>query len=125
MDFDFAKGDDVEIRLDQNVLGGVTKAVCNTKSKFTDIGSFLSDVPVCREAENSYVIELFMDYSFDNPFDRTQKFNSLEFICGQQIEAYLDCTVESVSKTINAVGVVQSRVVIKAEERKVYDGQQI
>lgn len=125
MEFAFAKGSNVEIRLDEKTLGGVKKAVCTTKNSYTDIGSFLSDIPVYREAESSYAIELTMDCSEDNVFESESRFGCLEFVGADKTEQFLDCTVENVRKIINSDGNIESVVIIRAEERKVNDRQQI
>ena len=119
MEFAFAKGEDVTLKLNSEILGGVKNIVCRSKNSYTDIGSFLTDLPVYRIGESNYTVVLTMDCSEDNPFEGNSRFDRLSLLAGDREVNYTDCTVESVETTVGARGSIERVVTISAEERNV------
>ncbi len=119
MEFAFEKGENITLKLNSEVLGGVRKAVFKTKNSYTDIGSFLTDIPVYRTSETGYTVTLTMDCSADNPFDENIKFESLMVISDGRTVEYTGCTVENAETSIGAAGTIERVVTISADERNV------
>lgn len=116
-DFVFVKGEDITIKLNGEVLGGVQKAVCTTKKSFSDIKEFLTDIPVARVEEKKYEITLTLNsQSFD---DFENELESIEFSDSSKTVIYTKCSVEEAQSTVNAKGNVEYKVKITSEERNV------
>ena len=77
-DFAFEKGDDITIRLNGKIVGGVKKATCKIENTFYDISQFFTDVPVERMTGKRYNIELVMNNSGKLDFLQGQSFERLE-----------------------------------------------
>lgn len=118
-DFSFVKGDDVVIRLDGEILGGVIKLVCSTQNSYKKIEEFLTDIPVAKIAECSYGILMTMNSKFDNLFENSCLFDSIEISDKSKTVIYSYCHVDSVESTINAKGIIEYKVKITAESREV------
>lgn len=116
-EFDFAKSNGLIIRLDGKILGGVKKAVCTKKNSFTDVGEFLTDIPVSRIPESGYTIVLTMNYSNENPFLLSDSFDRINFESSNGTVTYSKCFADSVETTLNAKGLIESKVTVSAEER--------
>lgn len=116
VEFNFAKGNDVVISLDDIVLGGVSSAVCYKNTKFVDIMQFLTDVPVHRTAQNSYIVTLMMNFENKNPFENSEDF-VMKFSDNSKTVEYLGCFVSSIESKINAVGAIEDIVTVSAKER--------
>lgn len=118
-DFTFLKGENIVIKIDGEILGGVTKAVCSVENSYNEIREFLSDIPVEKIAVSNYRIEFATKNG--NMFVNIGKFNTLELCDENKTVEYMDCCVESVKTVINAKGSVEYNVVIKAEKRDEHD----
>lgn len=118
-EFDFAKSDDITLKLNSAVLGGVNKAVCTKKNSMTVIGSFLTDIPVYKITDSGYTIVLTMNFSAENPFLESNSFESIEFEGNDSTVKYSQCYVDKLETTVNAKGIIESVVTISAEERNV------
>lgn len=117
-EFEFDKGDDIKIKLDGDILGGVKKAVCNTQNSFYDISQFLTDTPVDRIAASKYKIELVMNCSGRLGFLQGQSFEQIEIFNSDKSVAYRDCFVDKVTVNIAAKNYVEYTVNITANERR-------
>lgn len=117
-DFAFEKGDDITIRLDGKIVGGVKKARCNVENNFYEITQFLTDVPVNRINRKAYKIELVMNNAGKLEFLQQQSFEKLEIFNTKKIVTYSDCFVSNVTANINANGAVLYTVKITARERR-------
>lgn len=117
-DFVFAKGDDVVIRVDGEILGGVQKAVCSTQNTVENIEEFLTDIPVAKIAESKYGILLTMNSQSQDLFDNTV-FDSIEFSDESASLRYLNCHVDSIESEIKPKGFIEYKVKITAESREV------
>ena len=118
-DFTFARGDDLVIRLDGEILGGVMKAVFSTYNSYEKIEEFLTDIPVEKVAESSYCILLTRNSEFDNPFENKRLFDRIEIADKSGTVTYSDCHVDSVESAVNAKGIIEYKVKITAESREV------
>lgn len=116
VEFNFSKGNDVVISLNDIVLGGVSSAVCYKNTKFVDIMQFLTDVPVHRTAQNSYAVTLTMNFENKNPFENSENFG-MKFSDNSKTVEYKGCFVSSIESKINAVGAIENVVKISAKER--------
>lgn len=114
---EFVKGQNVTIRLDSVILGGVTKAVCKIEYKYREIREFLSDTPVDEIVESIYRIELTLNSSCNMPFLRNRYFGRLEMSDGNSTVIYSDCRVDNVNVTVNSRGAVEYDVRITAGKR--------
>ena len=116
IEFNFAKGNNVVISLDDIVLGGVSSAVCYKNTKFVDIVQFLSDAPVHRTAQNSYTVTLTMNFKNKNPFENSEDF-IIKISDNSKTIEYKGCFVCSIESKINAVGAIDDVVTISAKEK--------
>lgn len=117
-DFAFEKGDDITIRLDGKIVGGVKKARCNVENNFYEITQFLTDVPVNRINRKAYKIELVMNNTGKLEFLQQQSFEKLEIFNTKKIVTYSDCFVSNVTANISAKNAVEYTVKITARERR-------
>lgn len=117
-DFAFEKGDDITIRLNDKIVGGVKKAMCSIENTFYDISQFLNDVPVKRMTGRRYNIELVMNNSGKLDFLQGQSFDQLEIFNTKKLVTYTDCFIESVTANISAKNAVEYTVKITARERR-------
>ncbi len=117
-DFAFEKGDDITIRLDGKIVGGVKKARCNVENNFYEITQFLTDVPVNRINRKAYKIELVMNNTGKLEFLQQQSFEKLEIFNTKKIVTYSDCFVSDVTANISAKNAVEYTVKITARERR-------
>ena len=117
-DFAFEKGDDITIRLNDKIVGGVKKATCSIENTFYDISQFLTDVPVKRIAGRRYNIELVMNNAGKLDFLQGRSFEKLEIFNTKKIVTYTDCFVTDVTANISAKNAVEYTVKITARERR-------
>lgn len=117
-DFAFEKGDDIIIRLNGKIVGGVKKATCRIENTFYDISQFLTDVPVERITGKVYNIELVMNNSRKLDFLQGQSFDCLEIFNTKKTVTYKDCFISSVTAGISAKNAVEYTVKITARERR-------
>lgn len=117
-DFAFEKGDDITIRLNGKIIGGIKKARCTIENTFYDISQFLTDVPVERITGSRYSIELVMNNSGKLDFLQGQSFEKLEIFNTKKIVTYTDCFVVSVTADISTKNAVEYTVKIAALERR-------
>lgn len=117
-DFAFDKGDDITIRLNGKIVGGVKKATCNIENTFYDISQFLTDTPVARMTGKKYNIELVMNCSGKLDFLQGQSFEKLEIFNTKKIVTYTDCYISSVTANISAKNAVEYTVKITAFGRR-------
>lgn len=117
-DFAFEKGDDITIRLNDKIVGGVKKATCNIENTFYDISQFLTDVPVKRIAGRRYNIELVMNNAGKLDFLQGHSFEKFEIFNTKKIVTYTDCFVTDVTANISAKNAVEYTVKITARERR-------
>ncbi len=118
-DFAFSKGEDVVLRVNSEILGGVSRVGCALSSSVAEIKEFLTDAPVYRTVKNSYEITLNMYSEGENIFYSLQSFDSLELSQEGETVVYSDCTLKSIESVINPKGEIEYTVVINAEERNV------
>lgn len=118
-DFTFAKGDDIVIKFDGEILGGVLKVVCSTQNSYEKIEEFLTDIPVAKIADSSYGILLTMNSESENCFEKSCLFDSIEIADKSKTVTYSNCHVDSVESTVNAKGIIEYKVKITAESRDV------
>ncbi|WP_294467084.1 hypothetical protein [uncultured Ruminococcus sp.] len=117
-DFAFEKGDDITIKLNGKIIGGVKKVTCNIENTFYDISQFLTDVPVKRITGKRYNIELVMNNAGKLDFLQGQSFDRLEIFNTKKIVTYTDCFVTGVTANISAKNAVEYTVKITARERR-------
>lgn len=118
-EFSFLKGENIVIKLDGEILGGVTKAVCSAQNSCNEICEFLTDIPVEKIPVKSYRIELVTKDG--NTFMNDSAFNTIQFSGESKTVEYSDCHVESAQAVINSKGSVEYKVIITAETRNEYD----
>ena len=118
-DFVFLKGDDVTVKLNSEILGGVLKAECVTQNTFINIEQFLTDIPVKRISKKNYEIVLTQNSDSENPLFQSDSIAELEFSDNQRTVKYYDCCVKSTESIINAKGAVEYKVKIIAGKREV------
>lgn len=115
-DFVFVRGNDLTIKLNGEVLGGVQKAVCSTKKTFSDIKEFLTDIPVARVEEKRYEIILNLNIP---SLDNLESIESIEISDSAKTVTYTKCNVEETQTTINAKGSIEYRAIISSDMRNV------
>ena len=118
MQSEFVKGQNITIKLDSTILGGVTKAVCKIEYKYREIREFLSETPVNEIVDSVYKIELTLNSKCKMPFLRSRYFGKLEMSDESSTVTYKDCRVESVNVTVNSKGAVEYNVKITAGKRE-------
>lgn len=116
-EFSFTKGDDIKLKLNSAVLGGVSKIVCTQNNDCTVINQFLTDIPVYKVPKKSYSLILTMNYNAKNPFASLDNFNTLELVGKDNTLIYSDCCVTKIQSKVNAKGVIEDTVTIDAEKR--------
>lgn len=117
-DFAFEKGEDITIRLNGSIIGGVKKATCKVENTSYDILQFLTDVPVERIVGGRYSIEIIMNSADKIDFLQGQSFERLEISGATKTVTYSDCFVSSVTATISTKNAVEYTVKITASERR-------
>lgn len=118
-EFKFESSRDVKLRVDGEVLGAVSRVVCESEKSVDDICEFLSDVPVFRASRTSYKITLDMVLGEDNPFVDRDSFDCIELEGRSRTVRYCGCTVLSTKSTVSAEGFVRLEACIGAESREV------
>ncbi|MEE1318200.1 MAG: hypothetical protein UHD05_01695 [Ruminococcus sp.] len=113
----FLKGGNIVIKLDGQILGGVTKAVCSAQNSYNEICEFLTDIPVEKIPVKNYRIELVTKDG--NTFMNDSTFKTIQLSDENKIVEYEDCYVESAQAVINSKGSVEYKVIITAETRNV------
>lgn len=116
--FAFEKGDDITIKLNGKIIGGVKKVLCSIENTFYDISEFLTDVPAERISSNRYNIELVMNNAGKFDFLQGQSFERLEIFNTKKIVTYTECFVTGVTANIIAKNAVEYTVKITARERR-------
>lgn len=117
-DYAFVKGDDIVIKLDGEILGGVQKAVCTSINTVEKIEEFLNDEPVEKIPRSKYSILLVMHSKSQCPFENTV-FDCIEFFDELNTVAYENCNVDSIESEIKSKGYIEFRVKITAESRQI------
>ncbi len=117
MEFAFDKGNDVLIRVNGAVLGGVLKLKRTVKTDADNIGQFLTDKPVARLESRAYTVELWLRCEGGCVFENAV--SSLSVSDADKTEIYTLCTVKSLESTAQARGTVEYHAVISAAERSV------
>lgn len=116
--FAFEKGDDITIKLNGKIVGGVKRAVCHIENTYSDICEFLTNVPVSRTICKHYGIELVMNNSGKLDFLQGQSFDRLEIFNSKKIVTYTDCCIKSITADIGAKNAVEYTVKITALGRR-------
>ena len=111
----FLKGENIIIRLDGEILGGVTKAVCSVENSYNEICEFLTDIPVEKIPVKNYRIELVTKDG--NAFMNDSCFAAIQLSDETKTMEFGDCHVESAQAVINSKGSVEYKVIITAETR--------
>lgn len=119
--FTFEKGSEVVIKLNEKILGGVYRAVCEIENTFTDIGSFLEAKPVCRIPETTRRIVLETDFQNADVFEEKTSFEIISFTTKNKIIVFEGCTIESVDITVLPNDKIKYVIKISAEESRIYD----
>lgn len=122
-EFDFSKGNNIKLKLNSEVLAGVSKIVCTQNNTYTVINQFLTDIPVYKIPKSTYSLTLTMNYKATNPFVFLDNFDSLKLEGKDTTVIYSNCCVKKIQSTVNAKGAIEDTVTIDAEMRYVHDGK--
>ena len=117
MEFSFDKGSDVIIRVDGDILGGVTKLRRTVRSEAQGIYEFLTDRPVARLPRQTYILELWLKGRGGCVFEN--EIHTVTVTAKGKTEAYTGCAVTSLQCTALPRGDVEYAVTVEAEERSV------
>ena len=117
MDYYFEKGDDLLIRVNGAVLGGVKKLRRTVKNDPQGIYRFLTDKPVIRLDRKRYELEFFMNCGESCPFE--DDVTSISVNDGRKTEIYTLCNVKRLRSTAHRRGDIEYHAVISADERSV------
>ena len=113
------KGENVKLLVDGEMFGGVTELKSIRKNEITQIGSFLSDVPVYLSKESRYEILLVLDIGEGCPFAERDRISKIEICCDGKKVQYDDCVVKNMQTMIKPKGRITAEVTLIAEERTV------
>lgn len=118
MEFDFVKGSDLIVKINSDIIGGVRKIVCKEENAYTNIASFLTDIPVHRVDEKKYSLILTFDCS-ENTLYFDENITSVDFLTKNKVERFTKCVVKSFEKYITPSGVIEGVLTVGADERTV------
>lgn len=113
------KGENVKLLVDGEEFGGVIKIKSVRKNEITDIGTFLSEVPVYVSKESSYEVELELDVGKSCPFAEDDRVSKIEICCGDKKVQYDECVVKNMQTVIKPKGRITAEVTLAAKERTV------
>jgi len=113
------KGENVKLLVDGEEFGGVTKIKSVRKNEITDIGTFLSEVPVYVSKESSYEVELELDVGKSCPFAEDDRVSKIEICCEDKKVRYDECVVKNMQTVIKPKGRIAAEVTLAAKERTV------
>ncbi len=118
MVFDYEKGSDLLVRVNGNVLGGVTALRRTMRQSQKEIHEYLTDKPVAVIPEKLYYIQIKLNRSAEYPFDGDLSF--VEIVGGGRTERYTSCFVQREKSDVLPRGETEYIVTIEARERSVH-----
>lgn len=113
------KCENVKLLIDGSEFGGVTVVKSVRKNEVTEIGSFLSDVPVYESIESSYELKLELDVGKNCPFAENDRFSEITICCYDKKIKYSDCVIKNIQTVIKPRGRITSEITFVARERTV------
>lgn len=116
----YEKGENLMLRVNGAVLGGVSELRRTEKCQWDGIYTYLTDKPVAKIPSKKYYIEITLCRGEDYPFDGTV--DSLSISDGERTETYSMCSVEKAESRAGARGEVVYTVTVAAEERSIAYG---
>lgn len=113
------KGENVELFINGEMFGGVTKVKSVRKNEITEFGTFLSDVPVYLNRKSNYELNLELDVGENCPIAEDDRISEIAICCGDKKVRYDDCVVKNMQTVIRAKGRITAEITIMAKERTV------
>lgn len=113
----FERGEDLTIRVNGDVLGGVTALRRTEKNDCMDIMQFLTDKPVARLDRKRWELELWIRGGGCAALDGAVE--SVSVSDGEKTEVYTLCRVSSLQRTAKPRETSELCAVITADERSV------
>lgn len=113
------KGENIKLLVDGIEFGGVTKVKSVRKNEITEIGTFLSEVPVYVNKESRYEIDMELDVGKDSPFSENKRVSKIEICYGNGRVRYDECIVKDMQTVIKPKGRISSEITLSAKERTV------
>jgi hypothetical protein len=114
-----AKGENILIKINGTIAGGLTSIVCSDISTCTSIKTFLTDEPVYNVVSCSYKIVITANCNAEDVLIDFRNIKTIEVIDSDTQSKYSDCFVDNIKTTINAKGVPESIVTIISYKRSV------
>ena len=118
-DFSFNKGSDYTVFAEDIAVGGIKKMICVAKNSYSVISQFLTDVAVAKVPVKNYELTFYMNVEGENVFSQKTDFSKIDVVGKHNTTTYTQCYVKQIESFINAVGEVEERVTVTAEERVV------
>ncbi len=120
-EFYFLNGNDVTVRIDDELFGGVKSIKCTDSNEKEDIFEVLSSKPIYSVCEPKYSIELeFCVADFDE-IERIADFSCLQIADRKKRVTYSECKTDSINTEVLADKKVSCVIKITAEKRNVDD----
>lgn len=113
------KCENVKLLIDGSEFGGATVVKSVRKNEVTEIGSFLSDVPVYESIESSYELKLEIDVGENCPFTENDRFSEITICYDDKKVQYSDCVIKNMQTVIKPKGRIAAEITFSARERAV------
>ncbi|MCH5297370.1 MAG: hypothetical protein J1E85_06855 [Ruminococcus sp.] len=113
------KCENVKLLIDGSEFGGVTVVKSVRKNELTEIGSFLSDVPVYESIESSYELKLELDVGKSCPFTESDRLLEITICCDDKKVKYSECVIKNMQTVIKPKGRIAAEITFVARERTV------
>lgn len=113
------KCENVNLLIDGADFGGLIAVKSIRKNEITEIGTFLSDVPVYVNKRSNYEVELELDAGEDCPFAENDRISKIEICCENKKVRYDDCVIKKMQTVIKPKGRIAAEITLAARERTV------
>lgn len=115
----YEKGENLMLRVNGAVVGGVSGLRRIEKCQWDGIYTYLTDKPIAKIPSKKYYIEITLLRGEGFPFDGNV--DNLSVSDGARTETYYMCEVEKTESSAGARGEVIYTVTVAADERSVAD----
>ena len=113
------KCENVELIIDGIPFGGATALKSVRKNEVTQLGTFLSDVPVYVSKKSSYELDLELDIANECPFAENDRISEIVISCDDKSVRYSDCVVKNMQTVIKLKGRITAEITLAVRERTV------
>lgn len=113
------KCENVILTVDGKPFGGATALKSVRKNEVTQLGTFLSDVPVYVSKKSSYELDLELDIANGCPFAESDRISEIVVSCDDKSVRYSDCVVKNMQTVIKSKGRITAEVTLAVRERTV------